>query len=109
MREYYAYEPEEEEKKRKKTIFSKIDKWEVFKNVATMAASGCATVMVNKYLKASMPDSKGIFDKVVTGIGAYFVTGLIGSKVAEYCDKELESMRENMMKPSLPKGDVNGE
>lgn len=71
-----------------------IDKWNIFKQVACMAASGCATVVAHKVVKANLPAADNMFEKVVIGIGTYFVTGVVGAKVAEYCDDELEQFKE---------------
>lgn len=98
-KEYYDYDFDDDKvlfgkrKKGKVRIFSKIDKWEVLKSGVSMAASGCATVVVSKYLKANMPEAESMVDKFIMGAGAYFITGLVGSKVAEYCDKELDDFR----------------
>ena len=72
---------------------SGISKWEVFKNVSAMAASGCATMVVNRYLRANMPAGGNIVEKAVLGAGVYFITGVVGAKVAEYCEDELEQIK----------------
>ena len=110
-KDYYAYEKEKEEGKPKKRMFSKIDKWKLFKQVATMAMSGCATVVVSRYLKANMPEDTTVAEKVVTGIGMYCITGIVGTKVAEYADQELESWRESITikdQEQLPEGETDG-
>jgi hypothetical protein len=112
-KDYYAYEKaqEEENPKPKKRIFSKIDKWKVFKQIASMAMSGCATVVVSRYLKANMPQDTTVAEKVVTGIGMYCITGIVGTKVAEYADQELESWRESITikdQEQLPEGETDG-
>lgn len=103
-RKYFAYEETKEQleeienarPKGLKRIFSKVDKWKLVKGGVSMAASGCATVVVSKYLKANMPAAEGIFDKAVMGVGLYFITGVVGAKVADYCDKELDEFRAAM-------------
>lgn len=110
-KDYYAYEKDKEEGKPKKHLFSKIDKWKVFKQIATMAMSGCATVVVSRYLKANMPEDTTVAEKVVTGIGMYCITGIVGTKVAEYADQELESWRESITikdEEQLPEGETDG-
>lgn len=94
-KDYYSYE-KEEEKPKKKGIFSKIDKWKLFKQVATMAMSGCATVVVSRYLKANMPEDTTVAEKAITAVGMYCITGIVGTKVAEYADKELEDWRKSI-------------
>ena len=93
---YYGYEPEKPEKK--KGMFANVDKWKVFKHVVSMAASGCASMVVSRYFKANMPESQNMFEKAVTGIGMYCITGIVSTKVAEYAEAELESFRESVIK-----------
>lgn len=71
-----------------------IDKWGIFKQAACMAASGCATVVVHKLLKTNIPAADNVLEKAVIGVGTYFVTGVVGAKVAEYCEEELDQLKE---------------
>lgn len=98
-KDYYIYETEKkEEKPEKKGIFSKIDKWKLVKQIVAMAASGCATMVVSRYLKANMPESENMFERATMAVGMYCITGIVGTKVAEYADQELDSWRESVTK-----------
>jgi len=96
QKDYYSYEENEPEEKKK--LFANIDKWKVFKQVFSMAASGCATMVVSRYLKANMPESDNMIEKAVMGVGMYFITGIVGAKVADYADAELDSWKESIVK-----------
>jgi hypothetical protein len=99
-KEYYVYDSstgEIEQTKGLAKFLSKLDKWKVAKQAISMAASGCATVVVSRYLKANMPEAENIFDKAVMGVGMYFITGIVGAKVADYCESELDSWRDSVM------------
>ena len=98
-KDYYVYDVRaKEDKPEKKGIFSKIDKWKLFKQVVAMAASGCATMVVSRYLKANMPESENMFERATMAVGMYCITGIVGTKVAEYADQELDSWRESVTK-----------
>lgn len=97
-KEYYEYDPEENKlapvKNNLRVAFKKVDKWGVFKRVVGMAASGCASVVISKYLKANMPPTDNMFDKAVMGIGMYFITGLVGSAVAKHAEADLDEFKD---------------
>lgn len=93
---YYDYEKKPEQKK--KGPFANVDKWKLFKHVAAMAASGCASVVVSRYFKANMPESQNVFEKAVTGVGMYFITGIVSTKVSEYVEAELDTFRDGIVK-----------
>lgn len=76
---------------------AKIDKWKVFKQVVGMAASGCASIVISKYLKANIPDSSNLVEKGVMGVGMYMITGVVGSTVAKYAEQELDEWRDSVM------------
>lgn len=78
-------------------IFAKVDKWKIFKQAVGMIASGCASVVVSKYLKANIPESSTAFEKGVMGVGMYMITGVVGSKVAKYAEQELDEWRDSVM------------
>lgn len=109
-KDYFTYQdgPASEEKPKKKGIFSKVDKWKIFKQVVSMAASGCATMVVSRYLKANMPESQNMFERATMAVGMYCITGIVGTKVAEYADKELEEFKEGVTVPQLEEGDEDG-
>lgn len=94
-KEYYEFDPDTGKIERQEGIFSKEGGWTLFKQVTGMVASGCASVVVNKYLKSNMPDSANLAERVIVGVGVYFITGIVGSKVAKYAEQELEDWREN--------------
>lgn len=71
---------------------AKIDKWEVAKKIVGACASGCATMVVSRYLKLNMPETSSIYERAIMGIGVYFITGVVGSKVAKYAEQEIEDM-----------------
>ena len=105
-KDYYTYEEKEEKPAKKPGIFSKVDKWKLFKQVVSMAASGCATMVISRYLKANMPESENMFEKATMAIGMYCITGIVGTKVADYTSQELDSWRESVTKePLLEEGD----
>lgn len=102
-KEYYVYDTEKNEvtpienKKTKKRRFLKnVDKWAVFKKVISVAAGGCASHMVNRYLHANLPEAQSITEKIVTGIGVYFVTGMVAEKVSEYAEAELDEFKQSV-------------
>lgn len=106
---YYSYEKTEPvldlKKEKKPGIFSKVNKKELFKHVGSMVASGCATIVISRYLKANMPESQNIFEKAITGVGLYFITGVVGSKVAEYTENEIDSLYDTLVR----NGEMEGE
>lgn len=105
-KDYYTYDKDKEEKPKKQGIFSKIDKWKLVKQVVAMAASGCATMVISRYLKANMPESENVFEKAAMGVGMYCITGIVGTKVAEYTEQELDGWRESITKnPLLEEGE----
>lgn len=80
-----------------KGAFAKVDKWKLFKQVVGAVASGCASVVMSKYLRANMPGSDSAFEKAVMGVGVYFITGVVGSKVAKYTEEELDEWRDSVL------------
>lgn len=101
-KEYYEFDSETGaiEPVDESTVVQKlkgIDKWKLFKQCVTMAASGCASVVISKYLKGNMPDSANTFEKAVMGIGMYCITGVVSSAVAKYADEELDEWRDSIM------------
>lgn len=102
-KEYYEFDtetkeisPTQEKKGGIREAVAKIDKWKLFKQVVGMAASGCASVVVNRYLKASLPEPQSAFESAVTGVGVYFITGIVGSKVSKYAEQELDEWRDSI-------------
>lgn len=97
-KEYYEYDPEtnkiEPLKSSFKLAWGKLDKWAMFKSIVGMAASGCASIVISKYLKANMPETDNIFDKAVMGVGTYFLTGVVGSAVAKHAEKDLDELKD---------------
>jgi hypothetical protein len=75
----------------------KVNKWKVFKQVVGCVASGCASIVVSKYLKAQVGDSMTLAERIVSGIGVYFITGVVGSAVGKYAEQELEDWKETIM------------
>lgn len=106
---YYSYEDSEStlnfKKEKKPGIFSKVNKKELFKHVGSMVASGCATIVISRYLKANMPESQNMFEKAVTGVGLYFITGVVGSKVAEYTENEIDSLYDTLVRNDETEGE----
>jgi hypothetical protein len=105
-KKYYGYE--EEEKKEKKGIFSRIDKWKLFKEGVKMVASGCASIVASRYLKSNMPEASSVFDKAVMGVGTYFLTGVVGAAAANYVEKELDDLKEGIIS-SMKEAENGGE
>lgn len=102
-RGYYKYDDGEDVKK--PGIFSKVDKWGLFKTCVKMVASGCASVVVNRYLKANLPEASNMFEKAAMGVGVYFITGSVSAAVSNYADKELEDAKSQL---SLMEGGTDG-
>lgn len=75
----------------------RVDKWKVFKQIVGCVASGCASVVINRYLKTQLGDTMSMTEKVVSGIGIYFITGIVGSAVGKYAEQELEEWKETVM------------
>ncbi len=108
-KEYYEFDTETKtvtknvteevlkKKKPKNDILKGIDKWKVCKQIVGAVASGCASIVISKYLKANIPESSNAFEKGVMGIGIYFITGVVGSKVAKYAEEELDEWRDSVM------------
>lgn len=102
-KEYYEFDPDSKEiqpidmKAIVKEKAGKIDKWKLFKQVAGAVASGCASVVVSRYLKANMPETQNIFESAVTGVGMYLITGVVGQQVAKYAEQELDDWRDSIM------------
>lgn len=69
------------------------DGWDIAKAGLGLVASGCATVVLHKYLKGVIPSETSIAEKIVTGIGIYFMSGMVGKKVDEYVRSEMEDIR----------------
>lgn len=108
-RKYYNIDGDLE-LKRKPAFLAKVDKWKVFKQVVGAAASGCATVVMHKYLKASLPEAENMFDKAVMAAGTYFITGVVGAKVTKYVEQELDEWHDSItqVKGSVVEEDADG-
>ena len=76
--------------------WSRVDKWSVVKKGVGLLASGCASVVISRYLSANMPECDSPVDKAVTWVGTYFLTGLVCSKVSKYAEMELDELRESV-------------
>lgn len=101
-KEYYEFDPESKEiqpieEGSIKAKLLKIDKWKVFKQIAGAIASGCASVVVSRYLKANMPDTQNVFESAVTGVGMYAITGVVSSAVSKYAEQELDEWKDSIM------------
>lgn len=105
-KEYYQFDAEEgvvepmPEKAVQKALEEaglKVSKWKVFKQIVGAVASGCASIVISKYLKTQLPEPASTLEKAVTGVGVYFVTGVVGSAVGKYADQELEDWKETVM------------
>ena len=105
-KKYYGYD--DEEKKDKKGIFSRIDKWKLFKEGVKMVASGCASIVASRYLKSNMPEASSVFDKAVMGVGTYFLTGVVGAAASNYVEKELDDLKEGFIS-SMKEAENGGE
>lgn len=105
-KEYYEFDPNTKEikpmkdgkVKKSKQIFDGLDKWKLAKQVVSTMASGCASIVISRYLKANMPETESIVEKAVMGVGMYFVTGIVGSMAAKYAEQEMDSWRESVIK-----------
>lgn len=103
--EYYEYDTErdvikpmkkKDVKKKKLGFLKKVDKWALFKEILSVAAGGCASHMVNRYLHANLPESDSTVERIMTGVGVYFVTGVVADKVSDYTAQELEGFKEKL-------------
>ena len=63
---YYEFDGGQEEKKERKVgkLIKKVDKWKLAKKAISLAASGCASIVVGKYLEASLPEMETLFEKI---------------------------------------------
>lgn len=103
-KEYYEFDPDTKEikpmkegkLKKSKPIFDGLDKWKMAKQVVSTVASGCASIVISRYLKANMPATENIVEKAVMGVGMYFVTGVVGSMAAKYAEQEMDSWRQSV-------------
>lgn len=100
-KEYYEFDVDSNQikpmsKKKLATAFANVDKWKAAKIVVTSVASGCASIVMGKYLKSNMPEAKGIFDKAVMDIGMYCITGAVAKMVSKQVDKEMDDLRESL-------------
>ena len=105
-KEYYQFDadegiiepmPEQAVQKALEEAGLRVDKWKVFKQVVGAVASGCASIVINRYLKAQLPEPSSTIEKIVTGVGVYFVTGVVGSAVEKYAEQELDDWKETVM------------
>lgn len=101
-KELYEYDTEKKEIKPAKggsirMAWRKLDKWNLFKKIVSVAAGGCASAMVKKYLQANLPEAQSTAEAVVTGVGVYFVTGVVADKVSEYTAKELDDWKDSIV------------
>ena len=104
---YYEFDSEtneiapiEKEKalEKAKGIFSRVDKWKLFKQLSATVASGCASAVVVKCAENSMPSSMTFMEKVVAKVGLYFISGLVSSKVSKMVESDLDSWKDALMK-----------
>ena len=77
--------------------WTKVDKWAMAKKGVGLLASGCASVVISRYLSANIPECESTVDKAVTWVGTYFLTGLVCSKVSKYAEMEMDELRECVM------------
>ncbi len=89
---FYSYEAEEQPKQPLGQRLG-ISGWDVAKLAVGLTASGCATVVANRYLSSILPESRNLAEKIVTSVGVYFVTGMVGHKVENYVGEELEQLK----------------
>lgn len=68
--------------------------WDIAKTGVGLVASGCATVVLHRYLKGVVPADTTLVEKIVTGLGIYFVAGMVGNKVEKYVYSEMDDIRE---------------
>jgi hypothetical protein len=114
-KEYYEFDPASKEiqpvdmKAVIKEKAGKIDKWKLFKQVAGAVASGCASIVVSRYLKASMPPAQNVAETAIMGVGTYLITGVVGQQVAKYAEQELDDWRDSIMMVKETVDEAKGE
>ena len=91
-KKYYSMDPGKDNRTMKEKYG--IDGWDIAKAGVGIVASGCATVMVHKYLKGVIPIGNSVPEKILTGVGIYFVSGMVGNKVESYVCSEMEFMKQ---------------
>ena len=105
-KEYYEFDPAtkeiapiEKEKALDKArgVLSRVDKWKVFKGLASTVASGCASAVIVKCAESAMPENMTLAEKVISKIGLYFISGLVSAKVSEQVEGNLEEWKELVM------------
>lgn len=84
--------------KRRRTLkeITGLNGWDIFKGGTGIIAGGCASAMAHRYLAAAVPAGHNFAEKVVIGVGVYFVTGLIGHTVEQYVMGELDDLRNSL-------------
>lgn len=119
-KEYYEFDPTtkkiapiEKEKAIDKTlgVLSRVDKWKVFKGLASTVASGCASAVIVKCVDNAMPENMTLAEKVIFKIGLYFISGLVSAKVSEQVEGDLDEWKELVMssvEQDKEEGAVNG-
>ena len=90
---YYGVKPTEKKPKRMISETWKNSAWDIAKTVAGLAAGGCAATVANRYLKNVVPESPSTCGKIVTAIGVYFITGVIGNAVDKHVRAEMDDVR----------------
>ena len=92
-------EPIEKEKalETARGVLSRVDKWKVFKGLASTVASGCASAVIVKCAENAMPENMTLAEKVISKIGLYFISGLVSAKVSEQVEGDLEEWKELVM------------
>lgn len=117
-KEYYEFDTatselkpmdDSKKKKKRKDIFANVDKWKLAKQIVGAMASGCASIMVGKYLRSSMPATDSMMEKAVMDVGMYVVTGIVGSAAMKYVDQEMDAFRESITIASDIPEDLVGE
>ena len=90
---YYGVKPKEKKPKRMIIGTWKNSAWDIATGVAGLAAGGCAAAVANRYLKNAIPESPSTCGKIVTAIGVYFITGVIGNAVDKHVRAEMDDIR----------------
>lgn len=102
MKGYYSYQKNEDEFEDENEQLPEEEeerpsvKWRIFKEAASLAASGCSSVVVNRCLKSVLPPATTIPMKIVTVAGTYFIVGLVSAKVSEQCEADIDEWHDSV-------------
>lgn len=88
---------------------SEINTVGIIKGVAEFAASAGAGIVVGNLIKATTPDDVTRFQKVLVGIGAYTIGGVLSSLSGKYIANEIQGVADKIEALRHPKSQLDVE